>query len=474
MLNLRLYATLYVTMTLMFMVTGSAFAQNKAVPKTKFDVQLSYAPLVKQTAPAVVNVFTSKTVQSRKVSPLFNDPFFQRFFGGKLRRNAPGPKKQVQNSLGSGVLIDAQGIIVTNNHVIAGAEEIKVVLSDRREYPATLVGTDKRTDIAVLKIDTQGEALPYLKLSDPDALEIGDLVLAIGNPFGVGQTVTSGIVSAMARTNIGVSDLNSFIQTDAAINPGNSGGALVDMHGRLVGVNTAIFSKSGGSNGIGFAIPMNMVSHVVKSLLTSGGVVRPWLGASGQTVTSDIANALGMKRPMGIMVTSVHDLGTAKKSGIRVGDVILSINGYELHEVQDLRFRIATQGVGDTVKVAIMRKDGAVTLDMVLKAPPEMPKKNETLLKGPHPLDGALVANLSPALADQLELPHVTKGVIILKLDRRKNAARLGLIPGDIIKRINNETITRVAQLAQIMNRKLAGWLVIIDRGGREVKLVVR
>ncbi|MBL4692926.1 MAG: DegQ family serine endoprotease [Magnetovibrio sp.] len=453
---------------------SSAFAQNKVVPQSKVAVQFSYAPLVKKTAPAVVNVFTSKTVRARKISPLFNDPFFQRFFGGQLRRNAPGPKKKVQNSLGSGVLIDSTGIIVTNNHVIAGAEEIKVVLSDRREFSAKLVGTDKRTDIAVLKINTGGEALPYLKLSDPDALEIGDLVLAIGNPFGVGQTVTSGIVSAMARTNIGVSDLNSFIQTDAAINPGNSGGALVDMHGRLVGVNTAIFSKSGGSNGIGFAIPVNMVSHVVKSLLTSGGVVRPWFGASGQTVTSDIANALGMKRPVGIMVTSVHGLGSAKKAGVRVGDVLLSINGYELHEVQDLRFRIATQGVGDAVKVTLMRRDGKVTLDMVLEAPPEIPKKNKTLLKGQHPFDGALVANLSPALADTLGLPHVAKGVILLQLDRRKNAARLGLKPGDIVKKINGVEINSVRQLAQIMGINLSGWLVVIDRGGREVKLVVR
>jgi len=472
MMNIGLRIVLCVT--LLAGVSLSAHAQNKTVPQNQVELQLSYAPLVKKTAPAVVNVFTAKTVQSRQNSPLFNDPFFQRFFGERLQRGPSGPKRKVQNSLGSGVLIDGHGIIVTNNHVIAGADEIKVVLSDRREFAAKLVGSDKRTDIAVLKIETNGEILPYLKLSDPDALEIGDIVLAIGNPFGVGQTVTSGIVSAMARSNKGVSDLNSFIQTDAAINPGNSGGALVDMHGRLVGVNTAIFSKSGGSNGIGFAIPMNMVSHVVKSLLSSGGVVRPWLGASGQNVTSDIAQALEMKRPMGILVTSVHEFGTAKRAGIKVGDVLLSINGYELHEVQDLRFRIATQSVGESVKVVVMRQGGQVTLDMTLEAPPEIPKKNETLLQGRHPFSGAIVANLSPALADQLGRPHEMTGVIVLKLDVTKSAARLGVEPGDIVTQVNGQAITRVRQLLEIITSPSPGWLVVLDRGGREIKLVVR
>ena len=460
--------------TLLFGNALPAFAQSKVVPQNQVEIKLSYASLVKKTAPAVVNVFTSKTVRSRPMSPLFNDPFFQRFFGGRLHGGAMGPKNKVQNALGSGVLIDGQGIIVTNNHVIEGADEIKVVLSDRREFSATLVGSDKRTDIAVLKIDTHGEVLPFLKFSDPDALEIGDLVLAIGNPFGVGQTVTSGIVSAMARTNIGVSDLNSFIQTDAAINPGNSGGALIDMHGRLIGVNTAIFSKSGGSHGIGFAIPVDMISHVVKSLLSSGDVVRPWLGASGQNVTPDLAQALGMKRPFGIMITSIHKLGTAKRAGLKIGDVLLSINGHELHEVQDLRFRIATQSVGDLAKVTVMRRGGKVELDMILEAPPEDPKKDETLLQGAHPLSGAVVANLSPALADSLGLTAELSGVIILNLDRAQSAARLGLKPGDIVRQINGIDITSVHQLAAIVDVQQSSWMLILERGGRNIKLVVR
>ena len=449
-------------------------AQDKSVPQTKMQVQLSYAPLVKKTAPAVVNIYTAKTVRTRQVQPLFNDPFFRQFFGDQLRRTVPGPKRKVQNSLGSGVLIGNDGVIVTNNHVIEGAEEIKVALSDRREFSARVLGRDKRTDIAVLKIDAEGEELPFLRLSNSDQLEIGDLVLAIGNPFGVGQTVTSGIVSAMARNNTGVSDLNSFIQTDAAINPGNSGGALVDMQGRLVGVNTAIFSKSGGSLGIGFAIPVNMVSHVVQSLLTSGNVVRPWLGAAGQNVTSDIAQALGMKRPYGVMVTTVHDQGPAKRVGVKVGDVLLSINGHELDDVQDLRFRIATLSVGEVAKVSVMRRGGKVQLDMTLDAPPEIPKRDETVLQGRHPFGGARVANLSPALADQLGLPHVLTGVIILQLDRTGSAARLGFEAGDIVRKINGDPVLGVRTLAAMVQDPRSGWLIVFERGGRQLKLVVR
>lgn len=462
---------IFLTVVLMVL---PVLAQEKAVPQTKIQVQLSYAPLVKKTAPAVVNVFTAKTVRTRQVQPLFNDPFFRQFFGDQLRRTVPGPKRKVQNALGSGVLIGNDGVIVTNNHVIEGADEIKVVLSDRREFSARVLGRDKRTDIAVLKIDAGDEDLPFLQLSNSDQLEIGDLVLAIGNPFGVGQTVTSGIVSAMARNNVGVSDLNSFIQTDAAINPGNSGGALVDMQGRLVGVNTAIFSKTGGSLGIGFAIPVNMVSHVVQSLLASGNVVRPWLGASGQNVTADIAQALGMKRPYGVMVTAVHDQGPAKQVGVKVGDVLLSINGHELDDVQDLRFRIATLSVGTAAKVSVMRRGGKVVLDMVLDAPPEIPKRDETVLQGRHPFGGARVANLSPALADKLGLPHSMTGVIILQLNRTGSAARLGLEAGDIVRKINGEPVPGVRELAEMLQNPRSGWLIIMERGGRKMNLVVR
>lgn len=462
------------SMVLIVEANVNAFAKTKVVPQASRQIQLSFAPLVKKTAPGVVNVYTSKIVRTRQMTPLFNDPFFQQFFGGRLQDQRLGAQKQVQNSLGSGVIIDGHGIIVTNNHVIEGAESIKVVLADRREFEARLVGTDKRTDIAVLKIEPHGEALPYLQFSDPDSLEIGDLVLAIGNPFGVGQTVTSGIVSAKARTNISSSDLNSFIQTDAAINPGNSGGALIDMNGRLVGVNTAIFTKSGGSNGIGFAIPVNMVSHVVKSLLNSGDVVRPWLGAIGQNVTANIAQALGLSRPIGVMVTSVYDLGPAHKAGVKTGDVLLSINGHELADLQDLRFRIATLNVGDTANVKVMRRDGQSVLKMTMESPPETPKMDERVLRGRHPFDGALVANLSPKLTDQIGLSHTLKGVIVLKLDPNKTAAQVGLNSGDIVLKINNQVITSTKQLSQLLKTPMNGWLIALQRGGRKIKLVVR
>ncbi|MCK4940428.1 MAG: trypsin-like peptidase domain-containing protein, partial [Rhodospirillaceae bacterium] len=279
-------------------------ASNKTVPAGNAQLHLSYAPLVRGAAPAVVNIYTAKTVSVRRFAPLFNDPFFQQFFGRQLKRSVPGPKKKIQNSLGSGVIVSPDGTIVTNHHVIEGAEEIKVVLSDRREFEAVMVGSDERTDLAVLKIKSKNDDFSFLKLTNSDDLEVGDLVLAIGNPFGVGQTVTSGIVSALARTQVGVSDLGSFIQTDAAINPGNSGGALIGMDGKLVGINTAIFSKSGGSMGIGFAIPSNMVSSVVSAIQTGGRAVRPWFGASGQAVSADIASSIGLDRPMGVMITN--------------------------------------------------------------------------------------------------------------------------------------------------------------------------
>ncbi|MCK5167496.1 MAG: trypsin-like peptidase domain-containing protein, partial [Rhodospirillaceae bacterium] len=315
-----------------FLESSVAVAQstgNKTVPAGNAQLHLSYAPLVRGAAPAVVNIYTAKTVNVRRFAPLFNDPFFQQFFGGQIRRSVPGAKKKVQNSLGSGVIVSSDGTIVTNHHVIEGAEEIKVVLSDRREFEAVIVGKDERTDLAVLKIKNAGKDFSFLELNNSDNLEVGDLVLAIGNPFGVGQTVTSGIVSALARTQIGVSDLGSFIQTDAAINPGNSGGALIGMDGKLIGINTAIFSKSGGSMGIGFAIPSNMVSSVVRAIQTGGRAVRPWFGASGHGVTADIARNIGLDRPVGVMITNVFDDGPAKRAGIRRGDIILNMGAHE-------------------------------------------------------------------------------------------------------------------------------------------------
>jgi len=317
---------------LVLLVPEARAEVEREVPQSREQVMLSFAPVVRQVAPAVVNIYTKRVVSERRgFSPLFNDPLFKRFFGEDFGFGMP--RERVQNSLGSGVIVAPDGLIVTNYHVIKGAAEIRVVLADRREFAAELVLEDKQTDLSVLRIDPQGEALPVIELKDSDSIEVGDLVLAIGNPFGVGQTVTSGIVSALARTQAGISDYSFFIQTDAAINPGNSGGALVTLDGRLIGINTAIFSRSGGSIGIGFAIPANMVRTVVASAAGGNALVRPWTGLIGQTVNSDLAEAFGLTRPGGVIVSKVHPNGPAARAGLRKGDVITSVDGQTVDDL---------------------------------------------------------------------------------------------------------------------------------------------
>ncbi|MEO5336450.1 MAG: DegQ family serine endoprotease [Magnetospirillum sp. WYHS-4] len=449
-----------------------AGAQQRQVPMDRADVQLSYAPLVKRTAPAVVNIYTKKTVRTRQVAPLFDDPFFRRFFGEDLGALGP-PREKVQNSLGSGVILRPDGLIVTNHHVIEGAEEITVVLADRREFQAKLAGADERTDLAVLKVDSGKEPLPYLELRDSDDLEVGDLVLAIGNPFGVGQTVTGGIVSALARTQVGISDLGSFIQTDAAINPGNSGGALIAMDGRVVGINTAIFSKNGGYMGIGFATPSNMVRSVVSGLAAGGKVVRPWVGVAGQAVNPDLAAAFGLPRPTGVLVGEVHAGGAGQKAGLIPGDVVLEVNGRAIDNPRELRFRIATLPVGGTAQLLVWRRGDRLTLALPLLSPPEVPAREETVLSGASPLEGAVVANLSPALADEMGLDEVGGGVILLRIKRGGTAARLGFKPGDRMVEINGTRIESVRQLKGLLGEGVARWKMAIRRGDKILELMV-
>ncbi len=427
---------------------GGAAAEDQA-PASRQQINLTFAPVVKRAAPAVANIYSRKVVRQRPVPPLFQDPFFRRFFGREFGQEfgQGAPRSGIQNSLGSGVVVDPEGVIVTNHHVVAGADEITVVLADRREFDASVIGSDERTDLAVLRVDTGGERLPFLALRNSDDVEVGDLVLAIGNPFGVGQTVTSGIVSATARTRVGVSDMNFFIQTDAAINPGNSGGALVDVEGRLIGVNTAIYSRSGGSLGIGFAVPSNMVRQVVSGFMAGGKVVRPWLGAWGRTVTADIAYSLGMKRPTGVLVEQVYPGGPAERAGIRVGDVLLAVNDRITDDTESLDYRIATLAAGGRASLTYRRKGGEKTVTIALQAPPERPARDTAALDGPHPFAGAVVANMSPALAEELGVERFRPGVIILQVRRRANAGRLGLRPGDMIVALNGETIGSVAIL---------------------------
>lgn len=451
----------------------SVGADDKRVPTSRTEMSLSFAPLVKAAAPAVVNIYTRRVVRARRISPLFNDPFFRRFFGDQF---APGNRqnRRVQNSLGSGVIVSAEGFVVTNHHVIDKADEITVVLTDRREFEAEVVTRDEGTDLAVLRINADGEDLPFLKLRDSDGLEVGDLVLAIGNPFGVGQTVTSGIVSALARTARGVSDYGFFIQTDAAINPGNSGGALIDLNGGLIGINTAIYSRGGGSNGIGFAIPSNMVATVIGSAMSGGQVVRPWLGARGQTVDADIARSLGLSRPSGVLINSVYPDGPSAKAGLKVGDVVVSINGKDVTDANTMKFRVATLRVGESAEFSVMRRGRRVTFSVPLQAAPEIPPRDLSLITGANPYAGAEVANLSPALAEEISLDTDASGVVVMRIKRGSPADRIGLEPGDILLRLNGGEIESVARLRQLVKRDYATWRIEIVRGGRTLQLVIR
>ncbi|MFN5523098.1 Do family serine endopeptidase, partial [Bradyrhizobium sp.] len=340
-------------------------AQERRVPQSPAELRLSYAPIVQRVQPAVVNVYAAKVVQNR--NPFLDDPIFRRFFGLQ-----GGPQEQMQRSLGSGVMVDASGLVVTNVHVIEGADEVKVSLSDKREFEAEIVLKDSRTDLAVLRLKGTRETFPTLDLANSDDLLVGDVVLAIGNPFGVGQTVTHGIVSALARTQVGITDYQFFIQTDAAINPGNSGGALVDMTGRLVGINTAIYSKSGGSQGIGFAIPANMVRVVVASAKSGGKAVkRPWLGARLQAVTPEIAESLGLRSPTGALVASVVPNSPAAKAGIKSSDLIVSIDGQTVDDTNAVDYRFATRPLGGNAQIEVQRSGKPVKVAVALETAPD-------------------------------------------------------------------------------------------------------
>lgn len=466
---------------IMTLVFGTLYVGlNKAsaqVPESQAQMKLSFAPIVSSAAPSVVNIYAKRIVARRTVPTLFNDPLFERFFGGSLGLNFGGRgmvRERVENSLGSGVLVQGDGLIVTSSHVIRGASEIRVALMDGREFDAELVVEEERTDLAVLRIQTD-EPLPYLELGDSEALQVGDLVLAIGNPFGVGQTVTSGIVSANARTNVGISDMNFFIQTDAAINPGNSGGALVDLEGRLVGINTAIFSRDGGSLGIGFAIPAIMVRTVIDAARSDGVIRRAWFGAVTQDLTSDIARSMGLERPKGAVVTSVHEGSPAAEAGLKTGDVITGVNDKEIMDTVGLKFRIATLKIGERATISYLRSGKAKTTSFETTQAPEKPARNETILEGAHPLDRLTVANINPALSEELGLMvNKEDRVIILQVPRGSYGARLGLREQDVIRAVNGDEVVSVKDLKKALNKQAQGWTIIIKRGGQTLTLRVR
>ena len=463
-MRLKLYLTAISLAAIAVGGLAPAVAQERRVPSPG-EERLSYAPVVQRVAPAVVNVYAAKVVQQR--NPLFDDPIFRRFFG------VPGGGgNQLQRSLGSGVIVDGSGLIVTNNHVIEGADEVKVSLADKREFEATLVLKDQRSDLAVLRIKDGREKFPTLEFANSDALQVGDVVLAIGNPFGVGQTVTHGIVSALARTQVGITDYQFFIQTDAAINPGNSGGALVDMAGRLVGINTAIFSRSGGSQGIGFAIPANMVRVVVASAKGGGGVVkRPWLGAKLQAVTPDIADSMGLKRPGGALVSSIVPGSPAARAGLKAGDLIVSVDAQTVDDPNAFDYRFATKPLGGNAQLGIVRAGRDMTVAVALQTAPETPR-DEITIRTRSPFSGAKVANLSPALADELQLRSVDEGVVVLDVDNGSYASNLGFQRGDVIQEVNGERIGKTRDLDRVTKEPQRTWRIVILRGGQKISAV--
>ncbi len=466
------YRTGVAALFLVWFVAGvavpDAIAQRRTPPPSREAAQYSFAPIVKETAPAVVNVYVRGRVKVQ--SPFADDPFFRRFFGDQFG----GPSERMQNSLGSGVIVSADGMVVTNTHVIktSGATEIKVVLADKREFDARIVQADEKTDIAVLKIEKGDGSFPFLAFEDSDKIEVGDMVLAIGNPFGVGQTVTSGIISALGRSEIAQSDAQVFIQTDAAINPGNSGGALVDMAGKLVGINTAIFSRSGGSHGIGFAIPSNLVRLHVESAAAGRKVERPWLGAKLGPLTRDVAEAMGIQRASGALVVRVADGGPAAQAGLKAGDVITAIDGTEVNDQRAALYRLTTKGIGGRAKLDVVRQGRALAVDFSLKAPPQPGRDDVRNLSGAHPLEGARVANLLPGIAEELGLEE-GDGVVVLSVRPGSPSARVGLEAGDIIVQVGTATPKSVVALDQALQARPRVWQLAVRRGQQVLQVQV-
>ena len=442
--------------------------KDRVVPSGQLSMKYSFAPVVKQALPAVVNVYVRHKTRRKRKNPFANHPFLREFFGDNLGI----PRERIEKSLGSGVIIDESGLVVTNYHVIEGAttNEIKVALANRKEYQADILLKDKKTDLAVLKIRTKGVSFPYLDLANSDELEVGDLVLAMGNPFGVGQTVTSGIVSALARSGIGKGDAQYFIQTDAAINPGNSGGALVDVNGDLIGINTAIFSKSGGSLGIGFAIPSNLVRLIVNSARNGRSVQRPWFGGTLKALTAEVSESLRLPKPPGIYIASLGDESPAQDAGLRVGDVIVAVNEHPILDSRAFRYHFSIKGTGGRANIKIWR-DGRTLHKLVsLIAAPETPAKNETRIRGNNPFSGAVIANLSPAVAEDISLSDQS-GVVVLGVARRSYARRYGLAKKDILTEVNGIEIDSVTGLLETMRGQRRYWSFTIKRGNELISV---
>ena len=462
------------TGTTPIVVSTSTPAPNP-VPNGELSFATGFAPIVSKVVPAVVNIASTKVIRNpQSASPFFSDPFFRQFFGNQFPQSNI-PKEQREKSLGSGVIINPDGYVLTNNHVVEGASDIKVSLADKREFEAHVIGTDPRTDIAVLKIDAKD--LPSLVLGDSSKIQVGNFVLAVGNPFGLSQTVTSGIISATGRSDLGIEDYEDFIQTDASINPGNSGGALVNTSGQLIGINTAILTGDGsrGNQGVGFAIPINMARAVMDQILKNGRVIRGYLGAWIQPVTPEIAKAFGMKEAHGALLGDVDPSGPAGKSGIQRGDIVLEINGKRITDTHDFRLQIAMTAPGTVVHLSVFRKgvikDFAVTLGEL----PSNTKENKLEKGSPSAaLQGLNIETLTPDIANDLGLPANTTGVVVDSVDQGSPAADAGLRRGDVIQEVNHQQVANVSDFTSVVGRSNnQSVLLLVNRGGNTIYVVV-
>jgi Do/DeqQ family serine protease len=450
------------------MLSATYVTAQTRVPQSQAEISVGFAPVVRKSAPAVVNIY-ARVVTEAQVSPFQGDPIFEELF-----RGFGTPRPRVQNSLGSGVILTADGIVVSNYHVVGKATDIRVVLSDRREYTARLLLGDKEADLAILQLNDQPEDLPFLRLRDSDRVEVGELVLAIGNPFGVGQTVSSGIVSGLARSGVVATNARGYyIQTDAPINPGNSGGALIDVNGDLIGINTAILSRSGGSNGIGFAIPANLVAQFVDQARQGNDrFIRPWAGMAGQSVDFDLAESLDLSVPEGILISELHRASPFAAAGIRVGDVITAVDGQPVNTPPEMIFRMSVAGIGGQTVVTRLRGGKAADVTVPMIAAPDDPPSEEITLNERTVLPGLRVARANPAIIARYDLPLALQGVVVTEPDRL--GQRIGLKPGDVLVSINGRVMKRTRDVAKVLRKPGRRVQIELLRGGKRLALRFR
>lgn len=452
----------------LIVVAAAPLTAETKVPSSQAEISLGFAPLVKDAAPAVVNIYAKIVTQERQRTPFSNDPFFDQFFQGLHK-----PQQRVQNSLGSGVILSSDGIVVSNYHVVGMATEIRVVTTDRRQYNAQVVLADQASDLAILQLEDASD-LPFLDLRNSDQVEVGELALAIGNPFGVGQTVSSGIISGLARTGTATGEgFGYYLQTDAAINPGNSGGALIDVNGDLIGINTRILSSSGGSNGIGFAIPANLVREFV--LQAQGGseeFQRPWAGMSGQPVDADLAASLGMDLPEGMVISDLHPASSFVAAGFKVGDVITAVDGQVVNSPSEMAFRMSVAGMGSDAKISRLRGTELQVLEVEMMTAPNIPPAQPMQLNKTSVLPGLTVARINPLVIIRLGLPLSAEGVVIT--DPGQHGARAGLRPGDVLQTINGIAVTETRDVPEMLADPGRRLNLDLLRGGQKLNLRFR